>query len=128
MDLQATILGPLACFPSELIRKYGSYRPLVGLLGQVISPVTRLLPKQDNTNREKTRTDILASSGIRTHDPSVASETVYVLDRAATVIDLLIGHNVLLTFEGDKDRSLKRLSLFLLWLQFITAAQRARQS
>jgi hypothetical protein len=40
-------------------------------LGLGISPVTRLLPTEDNTNTEETRTDIHASSGIRSHDPSV---------------------------------------------------------
>jgi hypothetical protein len=47
------LLGPLACFPSELICNYGSYRQLVGLFGRVISPVTRPLPKQDNKSTEK---------------------------------------------------------------------------
>jgi hypothetical protein len=65
------LLGPLACFLSELIWNYGSYTQLVELLGRVISPVTRPLPKQDNTNKEETRTDIHASSEIPTHDPSV---------------------------------------------------------
>jgi hypothetical protein len=44
---------------------------LVGLLGRVVSPVARPLPSQSNTNTEETRTHIHASSGIRTHDPSV---------------------------------------------------------
>jgi hypothetical protein len=48
-------------------------RQLVGLLGRAISPVTRPLPTQDNTNTEEKRTDIHASSGIRTHDPSVCA-------------------------------------------------------
>jgi hypothetical protein len=65
------VLGPLASFPPELICNYGSYKQLVGLLGRVIGPVTRPLPTQDNTNTEETRTDIHASSRIRTHDPSV---------------------------------------------------------
>jgi hypothetical protein len=56
-------------FPSELIWYYGYYRQSVGLLGRVISPVARPLPTQDNTNTEETRTDIHASSGIRTYDP-----------------------------------------------------------
>jgi hypothetical protein len=49
----------------------GLYKELVGPLGRVISPVVRPLPAQDHTNTEETRTDIHASSGIRTHDPSV---------------------------------------------------------
>jgi hypothetical protein len=48
-------------------------RQLVGLLGRVISPVARPLPTQDNTNTEEKRTDIHASSGIRTHDSSVCA-------------------------------------------------------
>jgi hypothetical protein len=47
------------------------YRQSVGLLGRVIRPVARPLPTQDNTKKEEMRTDICASSGIRTHDPSV---------------------------------------------------------
>jgi hypothetical protein len=43
----------------------------IGLLGRVISPVARHLPTQDNINIEEPLTDIHASSGIRTHDPSV---------------------------------------------------------
>jgi hypothetical protein len=38
------VLGPLVCFPSELIWNYVSYRQMVGLLGWVISPVARPLP------------------------------------------------------------------------------------
>jgi hypothetical protein len=41
---------------------------------------------QNNTNTEKTHRDMHASSGIRTHDPSVLAKTVYALDRTATVI------------------------------------------
>jgi hypothetical protein len=58
------VLGPPFCFPSELIRNYGSYRESVGLLGRVISLVGRPPPTQDNGNTEETRTDIHASSGI----------------------------------------------------------------
>jgi hypothetical protein len=65
------VLGPLVYFPSELMWNCGSYRQLVGLLGRMISPVARPLPTQDNTNTEETRTDIHASTGIRTHDHSV---------------------------------------------------------
>jgi hypothetical protein len=65
------LLGPTACSTSELIRNYRSCRQLVGFLGRVISPVARLLLTQENTNTEETRTDFHASSGIRTHDPSV---------------------------------------------------------
>jgi hypothetical protein len=71
---------PSVLFPSQLIWNYGSYRQSVGLLGRAISPVARPLPTQDNTNTEDTRTDIYASSGIRTHDSSVrASEDILCL-------------------------------------------------
>jgi hypothetical protein len=66
-------IKPSGLFPSELIWNCASYRQLVGLLGRVISPVARPLPIQDSTNTEETRTDIYASSGIRTHDPSVSA-------------------------------------------------------
>jgi hypothetical protein len=56
-------------FPSELIWYYGYYRQAVALLGRVSSPIARPLPTQDNTNTEEMRTDIHASSRIRTHDP-----------------------------------------------------------
>jgi hypothetical protein len=52
------VLGPLACFPSELIWNYGSYKQSAGLFRRVISPATRPLPTQDNTNRKKTRTSM----------------------------------------------------------------------
>jgi hypothetical protein len=47
------LLRPLAYFPSELIWNYGSYRQLVGLLGQGISPVTRPLPIYRATKIQK---------------------------------------------------------------------------
>jgi hypothetical protein len=48
----------------------------------VDQPVARPLPTQDNTYTEETLTDIHASSGIRTHDPSVrASEDISCLRR-----------------------------------------------
>jgi hypothetical protein len=57
------------------------------------------------------------------------AKTWYALDYAATVIDLFISHNSLLTFEGGKEGSLRRLSRFLLWMQFIIAAvQQTKQS
>jgi hypothetical protein len=80
-------LGPLACFSSELIWKYGSYRQSVGLLGRVIIPVARPLPTQDNINREESWTYILTSSGF---EPTIAvlerAKTFRALDRAAAVI------------------------------------------
>jgi hypothetical protein len=58
-------------FPSKLIWSCGSYRQLVGFFGRGISLVARPLPTQGNRNTAQTRTDTHASSGIRTHDPSV---------------------------------------------------------
>jgi hypothetical protein len=69
---------------------YGSYGQLVGFLERIISPLARPLPTQDSINLEEKGTDIHASSGRRTHDPSVqASKTFHALDRAATVIGCL---------------------------------------
>jgi hypothetical protein len=42
--LLSFVLGPLACYPSELVWNFGSYKQLVGLLGRIISPVARALP------------------------------------------------------------------------------------
>jgi hypothetical protein len=64
-------LGPVARLPPELIRKYEAYTHLIGPLGQEISPAAKPLPTQEETNTKETRTDIHASSGMRTHDPSV---------------------------------------------------------
>jgi hypothetical protein len=63
---------------------------LVELLGRVISPSSRSLITQDNTNTEEMRTNIHASSGFRTHKPSVWSgEEFHALDWATTVIGFL---------------------------------------
>jgi hypothetical protein len=44
----------------------------VGLLGRGINPSQgRYVDTQDSTNKEQIHTDIHASTGIRTHDPSV---------------------------------------------------------
>jgi hypothetical protein len=65
------VLGSLACSHQNSSGTIDVYSQSVGLLGRVISPVTRPLPTQDNTNTEETRKDIHASSGILTHVPSV---------------------------------------------------------
>jgi hypothetical protein len=65
------LLGPLFCFPSEIIWNYRSYRKLIGFLLWTISPVARHLSTQDNTNIEEMRTDFHAFSGNPTHDPRV---------------------------------------------------------
>jgi hypothetical protein len=63
------LLGPLAWFPSEFIWKYESFRQSVWLLGRGISQSQgRYLHR---TTRTQKKTDIHASSGLRTHDPSV---------------------------------------------------------
>jgi hypothetical protein len=67
------ILGPLVCFPSDLIWKCGPYRQFVGLLVRVIIPVARPLPTQGNTNIEGTQAGIHAM-------------TFHALDHAATEI------------------------------------------
>jgi hypothetical protein len=70
------ILDLLACFPAELIWKYGSCRELVGLLGWVISHYF-----YRTTDTEEKRIENHASSGIRIHDPSSSTGE----DRAVTV-------------------------------------------
>jgi hypothetical protein len=47
------VLGSLACFPSDLIWNYGSYRQLVGFLERVKSLVARPMPTQDSKNTEE---------------------------------------------------------------------------
>jgi hypothetical protein len=67
-------LGPLACFLSELIWNYGSYRQSVGLrlLRRVISPSQcRYLHKTAQTQKKRRQTDIQVSCRIRTHDSSL---------------------------------------------------------
>jgi hypothetical protein len=46
-------LGCVTCSNLELIRNYGSYRQTVGLLGMMVSPVTRPLHTENNKNTEK---------------------------------------------------------------------------
>jgi hypothetical protein len=87
--LQPLILGPLACFPSELICNYGSYRLLVGILGRVISPIARPLLIQDSTNTEETRTDMPLVGLEPTIPVFKRAKTFHTLDRAATLIGLL---------------------------------------
>lgn len=66
---------------SEIMNQF---RDLVGLAGRDQS-VTRPLHTQDSKHR-KTRTNIHASGGIRTHDPSIQAVTTHALERAATGI------------------------------------------
>jgi hypothetical protein len=64
-------IRPSGLSPIRINPELGSYRQSIGLLGQVISPVARPLPTQDNRNTEETRTDIHDLSRIRTHERSV---------------------------------------------------------
>jgi hypothetical protein len=57
---------------------------MVGLLGQVISPSQGLYLHR-TTQHRKTRTNIHALSGIRTHDPSNQPAKTHASDRTATV-------------------------------------------
>jgi hypothetical protein len=61
----------LSClFPFRIILKFKSYRESVGLLGRGISP-TQGWYLHGTTQTEQKQTDIRASRGIRTHDPSI---------------------------------------------------------
>jgi predicted component of type VI protein secretion system len=60
------------------------FRHMVGLLGRVISP-SRGLYLHRTTQHTKTRTNIHALSGIRTHDPSNQPAKTHASDRTATV-------------------------------------------
>jgi hypothetical protein len=60
------------------------FRHMVGLLGRVISPSHGLYLHR-TTQHRKTRTNIHASSGIRTHDLSNQLAKTHASDRTATV-------------------------------------------
>jgi hypothetical protein len=60
------------------------FRHMVGLLGRVISPSQGLYLHR-TTQHRKTRTNIHALSGIRTHDPSNQPVKTHASDRTATV-------------------------------------------
>jgi hypothetical protein len=62
------------CWTLAAVSVSWSFTQSVGLLGRGISPSQgRYLHTQDSTNTELTHTDINASRGIRTHDPSVSA-------------------------------------------------------
>jgi hypothetical protein len=62
----------------------------VGLLGRMVSPVARLLPRHNDANSEKVWTDIHTTSGTRTQDLSVERMNAFhALDRVAIVFDPL---------------------------------------
>jgi predicted component of type VI protein secretion system len=60
------------------------FKRMVGLLGRVISPSQGLYLHR-TTQHRKTRTNVHALSGIRTHDPSNQSAKTHASDRTATV-------------------------------------------
>jgi hypothetical protein len=60
------------------------FRHMVGLLGRVISPSHGLYLHR-TTQHRKTRTNIHAKSGIRTHDPSNQLAKTHASDRTASV-------------------------------------------
>jgi hypothetical protein len=62
------------------------FRQMVGLRGRMISPSQGLYLHR-TTQHRKTRTNIHALSGIRTHDPSNQPTKTHASDRTATVID-----------------------------------------
>jgi hypothetical protein len=65
------------------------FRHTVGLLGRVISPSQGLYLHR-TTEHRKTRTNIHALSGIRTHDPSNQPAKTHASDRTATVTGMVI--------------------------------------
>jgi hypothetical protein len=84
------------------------FRHMVGLLGRVISPSQDLYLHR-TTQHRKTRTNIHAFSGIRTHDPSNQPAKTHASDRTATVtgifafmLSVMYVHNV---FERLTDKS-----------------------
>jgi hypothetical protein len=60
------------------------FRHMIGLLGRVISPSQGLYLHR-TTQHRKTRTNIHALSGIRTHDPSNQQVKTHASDRTTTV-------------------------------------------
>jgi hypothetical protein len=60
------------------------FRQMVGLLGRVISPSQGLYLHR-TTQHRKTRTNIHALSGIRTHDPRNQPAKTHASDRTVTV-------------------------------------------
>jgi hypothetical protein len=71
-------LSSCSCFCSSGLfsstiayQNYGTFRLMVEHLERVISPVARSLPTQEKTDTKETRTELFASSQIRTHDTSV---------------------------------------------------------
>jgi hypothetical protein len=63
-------------------------RYMVGLLGRVISPSQGLYLHR-TTQHRKTRTNIHALSGTRTHDPNNQQAKTHASDRTATVTGII---------------------------------------
>jgi hypothetical protein len=80
------VLRPLACFLSELMWNYRSYRRLVGLLGRVISPSRgRYLHRTTQTQKKRGQTSIPREGFEPTVPVFERTKTCNALDRAATV-------------------------------------------
>jgi hypothetical protein len=76
------------------------FRHMVGLLGRVISRLQGLYQHR-TTQHRKTRTNIHALSGIRTHDPSNQPAKTHASDRTATVTGrFLILRKITIITEG----------------------------
>jgi hypothetical protein len=75
------------------------FRHMVGLLGWVISPLQGLYLHR-TTQHKKTRTDIFALSGTRTHDPSNQPAKTHALDCTATVTGALVMYSSLLSLPS----------------------------
>jgi hypothetical protein len=72
----AVFLVPWRIMPSDLFPfRINVQQWILQTVGRTLyagdQPVARPLPTQGNMNAEEKQTDILASSGIRTHDPNV---------------------------------------------------------
>jgi hypothetical protein len=69
------------------------FRHMVGLLGRVMSP-SQGLHLHRTTQHRKTRTNIHALRGIRTHEPSNQLAKTHASDRTATVTGHCISYSV----------------------------------
>jgi hypothetical protein len=77
-----SFIGPWPPYIQEVLLSL--FRHMVGLLRRVISPSKGLYPHR-TTQHRKTRTNIHALSGTRTHDPSNQPAKTHASDRTATV-------------------------------------------
>jgi energy-converting hydrogenase Eha subunit E len=92
-------IGPLTCFTIDLIWNYVSYRQLVGLLGRVISPVTR--PGPTRQTPKKCGQTFMPQVGVElTILMFEQAETFLALNRVTAVICLVAGRWInILWFE-----------------------------